>query len=232
MSKKRLCVMGSLKTNVDDMELGDWIAAHYSSTAVNTIGDFSQLGTVSDSETEHCLNPINNASLTQVLSGKVYLMKISKGVLMSLFPLYLGAFSTLIDSDLINGRLVELNGKQFKMEVPTIDDLGNLLGDIDNTIIPKYKEDLYGIANSSGVKFNTSSACFGVKELVTTSTPMVQYLMVANAGKYAQFSDLDINDANNDGLTIAQSNTATSTNTVGYFILRYVDDSRCTNIYV
>ena len=111
MSTVSIVSQGSIKTSVTEMNVGDYIAARYVTTAMTTPGTFSELGTVDTST-------VANFSSTQ-LDGVVYFMKVAKGVLMCTTLTCSGVtYSVMNKLNLIYGSKVTLASKDFLLRVP------------------------------------------------------------------------------------------------------------------
>ena len=67
---------GKEQKSIADLQVGDYIAASYTTDAAKNPGTFSAIGTVDDAE------ELFNAADTSKLTGKVYLMKIAPGCLL------------------------------------------------------------------------------------------------------------------------------------------------------
>ena len=121
---------GKLQTSISSMALGDYIAARYTTTAMTSNGNFSEIGTVDTSTVQ----PFSSTNL----DGYVYLIKIAKGVLMPNCRLYSSiTYAALNIDNRIYGKKVTIGGKDFLLRVPKINEAiaacGTLNGALDIT---------------------------------------------------------------------------------------------------
>jgi hypothetical protein len=133
---------GSLQTTVSSMNIGDYIAALYTTTAMTANGTFSQLGTVDTSTA----SPFSSSALT----GYVYLMKIAKGVIVSTSQLYNGVpYTTLNTANYIFGSKTTLANKDFLVRVPKLSEYIAMWGTLNGKVSTSDILTNYGISGSS-----------------------------------------------------------------------------------
>lgn len=144
---------GTLKTNVSDMVVGDYIAARYTTTATTAVGSFSEIGTV-DTNT---VNPWTTSNL----DGYVYLIKIDRGTLMCNMITMVGIpYKTINNSDLACGKKITIDTIDYIQRIPCANEL-----DIANSTIADGVQDMADALTN----FNTTStAKEKVQELDST----------------------------------------------------------------
>ena len=105
---------GKEQKSIADLQVGDYIAASYTTDAAKNPGTFNAIGTVDAAE------ELFNAADTTKLTGKVYLMKIAPGCLICTTMNVRGTnFATLNKANLISGKKVKIGERDFLMRVPT-----------------------------------------------------------------------------------------------------------------
>ena len=185
---------GGLQTTVAAMNIGDYIAARYITTAMTAHGTFSEIGTV-DTGTV----PVFTSS---ALNGYVYLMKISKGVLVSLTQLYSGVtYATMNAVNRIYGSKVTIGGRDYLVRVPNINEYitmaGTLGGKLD--VADRY------------TNFNTTSALYEVVQENYNLTEGGWLFTVTPA--------------------TAANSSAYATARYARLVLEYAEDSKCVDLY-
>lgn len=114
---------GVLRTKLEEMEIGDYIAATYTTSAMTAIGTFSELGNVPDDQEEFT---------STNLKGTVYLMKVDMGLLLCTNRTMAGVqYAVLNKANLIAGKKVELDGHDFIKRVPSIEELNKANSTMD-----------------------------------------------------------------------------------------------------
>ena len=105
---------GKEQESIAALQIGDYIAASYTTDDAKNPGTFSAIGTVDAAE------ELFNAADTTKLTGKVYLMKIAPGCLICTTMNVRGTnFATLNKANLISGKKVKIGERDFLMRVPT-----------------------------------------------------------------------------------------------------------------
>jgi hypothetical protein len=105
---------GKEQKSIAALQVGDYIAASYTTDAAKNPGTFNAIGTVDTAE------ELFNAADANKLTGKVYLMKIAPGCLLCTTMNVRGTnFATLNKANLISGKKVKIGGRDFLMRVPT-----------------------------------------------------------------------------------------------------------------
>ena len=134
---------GELKTTVAEMNIGDYIAAQYTTTNFATaLGTISNLGTV-DTDT---LNDFSNTNL----DGVIYLMKMAKGLLVSTSRL--GSTLTyyqLSGMGLMSGKKITLDdatntGVEYLLRIPTFKEFMLMMGNLGGVIDPDNRAAQFG----------------------------------------------------------------------------------------
>ena len=134
---------GKLQTSISSMALGDYIAARYTTTAMASNGNFSEIGTV-DTAT---VRPFSSTNL----DGYVYLIKIAKGVLMPNCRLYSSiTYATLNADNRIYGKKVTIGGKDFLLRVPKINEAIAACGTLNGTLDLADRGVNFGVNTGSG----------------------------------------------------------------------------------
>lgn len=115
-----ITAQSNLKDTIDDMQIGDYIAAKYVTTDVKTLGTFSDIGNID-------LGDPTNAQFdvaTPTLDGYIYLTKIDTGVLITNHLLFSGVvYLNMNKQNLIAGVPTTIGSKQFLVRVPSIKEL-------------------------------------------------------------------------------------------------------------
>ena len=115
-----ITTQGSIKTSIDSMDIGDYIAANYTTTDAKTLGTFSDFGTVDTGDTSLAQFSISSS----VLTGVVYLMKIDTGTLITNNVLFSGiVYKDMNTANLIVGVPQTIGGKNVLLRIPTIKEL-------------------------------------------------------------------------------------------------------------
>lgn len=115
-----ITTQGSIKTSIDSMDIGDYIAANYTTTDVKTLGTFSNFGSVDTGDTSLAQFSISGS----VLTGVVYLMKIDTGTLITNNVLFSGiVYKDMNTANLIVGVPQTIGGKNVLLRIPTIKEL-------------------------------------------------------------------------------------------------------------
>jgi len=185
---------GGLQTTVAAMNIGDYIAARYVTASMTSHGTFSEIGTV-----DTAIVPVFTSS---VLDGYVYLMKISKGLLVSLTQLYSGVnYATMNAVNRIYGSKVTVGDRDYLVRVPNINEYimmaGTLGGKID--VADRY------------TNFNTTSALYEV----------IQENYNLGEGGWL-FSVTPATSANASAYATAR---------YARLVLEYAEDTKCTDLY-
>lgn len=188
---------GKVQTTVAAMNIGDYIAARYTTTAMTAHGTFSEIGTVNTATV-----PVFSST---ALDGYVYLMKVAKGLLVSLTQLYSGVtYSVLNASNRIYGQKATIGDRDYLIRVPKINEYvaicGNLDGKLDTTDM---------IAN-----LNLPNSGTGVYEVIQENY---------NLGEGGiQFTTLPVTSSNASAYATAR---------YARLVLEYAEDSKCTDLY-
>lgn len=115
-----ITTQGSIKTSIDSMDIGDYIAANYTTTDAKTFGTFSNFGSVDTGDTSLAQFSISGS----VLTGVVYLMKIDTGTLITNNVLFSGiVYKDMNTANLIVGIPQTIGGKNVLLRIPTIKEL-------------------------------------------------------------------------------------------------------------
>ena len=118
---------GKLQTAIADMAVGDYITAKYTTTAMNTHGTFSDIGTVDTTQ----ISAFSSSNLT----GYLYLIKIAKGILCPNARLYSGVtYSTMNADNRIYGKKVTIGSRDFLIRVPRLSEYLKMNGTLDGKI--------------------------------------------------------------------------------------------------
>jgi len=118
---------GLLRTTVASMNIGDYIAARYTASAITTIGTYSQIGTV-DTTTVAAFSSTN-------LDGYLYLIKIAKGLLVPNIRNMTGAtYNVLNLGNSIYGNKVTIDTRDYLVRVPTIAECTAMMGTLNGTV--------------------------------------------------------------------------------------------------
>ena len=106
---------GKERKTIDELQIGDYIAASYTTDDAKNPGMFSNIGTVDDGQAL-----FDAADATKNLTGKVYLMKIAPGCLLcTTMNTRGGNYLALNKANLISGKKVTIGGRDFLMRIPT-----------------------------------------------------------------------------------------------------------------
>ena len=123
---------GTKQTRLEDMYVGDWIPARYTTLDKSKVGTFSEIGTVSDS-----LPDLDLLNTSPVLDGKVNLIKVNTGTLVSCSfniiettPVYLN------DNDIIFGKKYTIGDRDYLIRLPGEDEHCRLLCGLNGVFIP------------------------------------------------------------------------------------------------
>lgn len=161
---------GTLKPKVSEMEIGDYIAATYTTTALTAIGSFSQIGNVPSDQPE-----FSSTNLT----GTVYLMKIAKGILICTALNMSGTgitYNVLNKANMIAGHKVMIDDQAFLVRVPSVQELN-----IANSTIGGLMDTADRYTN-----FNTTSTTAElVQDLYTSGTAAGMYKWATTPGTSA-----------------------------------------------
>ena len=163
---------GKERKTIDELQIGDYIAASYTTDDAKNPGTFSAIGTVDEGQAL-----FDAADATKNLTGKVYLMKIAPGCLLCTTMNTRGSNYAALDRD-------------FLMRIPTGHELvlaggslhGMLSGDDRaqnfDTTISTYEliQELFGGASSYGFSFNGYPAAYSSSNIanngsITNVTP-------------------------------------------------------------
>ena len=120
---------GELKATIESMNIGDYIAAEYETTAYTKVGTINALGDVNPDLADYSSSNLN---------GIVYFMKLDKGLLVPCHQLGNGiSYYTLAGENYVYGKKITLNSKDFMLRLPTSNEfklMGSSLGGVlDNT---------------------------------------------------------------------------------------------------
>ena len=177
---------GKERKTIDELQIGDYIAASYTTDDAKNPGTFSAIGTVDEGQAL-----FDAADATKNLTGKVYLMKIAPGCLLCTTMNTRGSnYAALNKANLISGKKVTIGDRDFLMRIPTGHELvlaggslhGMLSGDDRgqnfDTTLSTYEliQELFGGASSYGFSFNGYPAAYSSPNLgnngsITTVTP-------------------------------------------------------------
>ena len=126
-----------LRTKVADMNIGDYIAARYTTTSATGAGSYSEIGTVDTTKVAE----LNVQGDTPVLDGYVYLIKIAKGVLAPNKKLFARAgiaaatfYAALNADNLIYGKKVTIDTKDYLMRVPNMNECIAMTSTLDGAV--------------------------------------------------------------------------------------------------
>lgn len=177
---------GKERKTIDELQIGDYIAASYTTDDPKNPGTFSAIGTVDEGQAM-----FDAADATKNLTGKVYLMKIAPGCLLCTTMNTRGSnYMALNKVNVITGKKVNIGGRDFLMRIPTGHELvlagGSLHGMMsgDNraknfdTTTSTYEliQEIYSYASSYGFSFNAYPAVYANPNLgnngsTTNATP-------------------------------------------------------------
>ena len=106
---------GKERKTIDELQIGDYIAASYTTDDPKNPGTFSAIGTVDEGQAM-----FDAADATKNLTGKVYLMKIAPGCLLcTTMNTRGGNYLALNKVNVISGKKVNIGGRDFLMRIPT-----------------------------------------------------------------------------------------------------------------
>lgn len=172
---------GTLKTTVSDMNIGDYIAAQYTTQNYGALGTISNLGTV-DTKT------LKDYSSTN-LDGVIYLMKMAKGLLVSTSRLGNSlSYYQLSGQGLVSGKKITLNETNYLLRLPTFKEFMLMMGNLGGVIDSDHRAEQFGdgtinvsewVSNigsdTSGGYFNLNSSQTATAPSFTTNTNTTLY---------------------------------------------------------
>lgn len=173
---------GILRSTVSSMNVGDYIAARYNTSATNVIGTISELGTVDTDMVDEWS--------TDNLNGVIYFVKIARAKLLCTIPTLLsGTFKMFNDVNMVSGKKVTFGNTDFLITVPASRDLDNLYtsklggviyGDVKTVFNGSTLEITKTISGISGnalsiVGFNWNTG--GTSDATVTQTGTVRFML-------------------------------------------------------
>jgi len=183
---------GSMKTTIDSMEVGDYIANTYTTTAMTALGTLGSFGTAGTAE----------LSSTNLSAATVYFTKIDIGLLICNFPIMSGAtYKTVNALNLIAGKKITIDGKDFIMRVPTTAELNLANSTLDGML------DI----NNRYANFNTAAS---VSEMIQENYNLT--------GGYYQWNNTPGSTSN-----YASGDAARNVR----IVLEYVDNAKSTDVF-
>jgi hypothetical protein len=161
---------GELKTTVAGMNIGDYIAAQYTTQNYGALGTISNLGTV-DTETLDDYSSEN-------LDGVIYLMKMAKGLLVSTSRLGNSlSYYQLSGQGLINGAKVTLNETDYLLRLPTFKEFMLMMGNLGGVIDPDHRAEQFGDGTLnvnewvSNIAYDTKGGYFNLNGSQSATAP-------------------------------------------------------------
>lgn len=208
------------------MDLGDWTTARWVGTSYNTIKTaISELGVCERTE----FNPNNG-----VFDGKIYLMKIDRGTLISIRPVYNGAWGYLSQSGFDKLRKMDYkdpsSSSTYRVYISSVDDL------------IKYQTQLDKISHQSGggnaKSLNTTKDLQyeWVKDVYYSKRPMLndEYQAV-RLGLFSKKDEWDANDQfytySKDDYHIQFPSLILPDTQYARITIRFNDDPETLNVY-
>ena len=183
---------GSMKTTIDSMEVGDYIANTYTTTAMTALGTLGSFGTAGTAE----------LSSTNLSAATVYFTKIDIGLLICNFPIMSGAtYKTVNALNLIAGKKITIDGKDFIMRVPTAAELNLANSTLDGMLD----------TNNRYTNFNTAT---NVHEMIQENYNLT--------GGYYQWNNTPGGTSN-----YASGDAARNVR----IVLEYVDNAKSTDVF-
>lgn len=189
--------LGSLKTNINDMQVGDYIAVRYTADNITSKGVYSELGTV-DTELNEDVSNISVLEDGAAIDGFVYCIKIDKGILVPANYLYMtGSYSDTVANyynglnmvDLIYGYKINISNNTFLLRVPNKNEIALMTSTLNGMVNPSnYKNNfgLYTYEGSSHIIFQESLTtnqnwCFDNNTYTTTAkSGLVKCVLIYN----------------------------------------------------
>lgn len=161
---------GTLKTTVSDMNIGDYIAAQYTTQNYGALGAISNLGTV-DTKT------LKDYSSTN-LDGVIYLMKMAKGLLVSTSRLGNSlSYYQLSGQGLVSGKKITLNETNYLLRLPTFKEFMLMMGNLGGVIDSDHRAEQFGDGAInvsewvSNIGSDTSGGYFNLNSSQTATAP-------------------------------------------------------------
>lgn len=161
---------GELKTTVAEMNIGDYIAAQYTTQNYGALGTISNLGTV-DTETLDDYSSEN-------LDGVIYLMKMAKGLLVSTSRLGNSlSYYQLSGQGLINGAKVTLDETDYLLRLPTFKEFMLMMGNLGGVIDSDHRAEQFGDGTLnvnewvSNIAYDTKGGYFNLNGSQSATAP-------------------------------------------------------------
>lgn len=161
---------GELKNTVAEMNIGDYIAAQYTTLNYGALGTISNLGTV-DTETLEDYSSEN-------LDGVIYLMKMAKGLLVSTSRLGNSlSYYQLSGQGLINGAKVTLDETDYLLRLPTFKEFMLMMGNLGGVIDSDHRAEQFGDGTIninewvSNIAYDTKGGYFNLNGSQSATAP-------------------------------------------------------------
>lgn len=162
---------GEIRTDVASMNIGDFIAAEYTTNAYSEVGEINTFGEVSSELTDYS---------SDNLMGVIYYMKMDKGLLVPCCQMgNTLSYYNLAFNNLIHGTIITLNDQDFLWRLLSEKEFNLMRTNLGGVIDVNHKADQFGSGNewvsninyqSYGGVMNVASNAGTVPTFVATNT--------------------------------------------------------------